>query len=102
MAGDDVPRKKPDPIIYQLAAERLGLSPEECCVVEDSTIGLQAALGAGMRCIITYTSSTQEEAFTGAERIVEDVVRGGVTVEDLMQPPAVGVVDDRVTRATTR
>jgi beta-phosphoglucomutase-like phosphatase (HAD superfamily) len=28
MAGDDVPRKKPDPIIYQLAAERVGLPPD--------------------------------------------------------------------------
>ena len=28
MAGDDVPRKKPDPIIYQLAAQRVGLPPD--------------------------------------------------------------------------
>lgn len=94
MAGDDVPRKKPDPIIYQLAAERLGVDPADCCVVEDSTIGLQAARGAGMRCVITYTSSTRDESFEGAERIVEDVVVGGVTVDNLMTAPAV-VVDDR-------
>lgn len=96
MAGDDVPRKKPDPIIYQLAAERLGVDPGDCCVVEDSTIGLQAARGAGMRCVITYTSSTRDEAFEGAERIVADVFVGGVTVDDLMTAPA-AVVDDRAT-----
>ena len=46
LAGDDVPAKKPDPSIYTLAAERLGVQPCECLVVEDSAIGLQ----------VTYTS----------------------------------------------
>ena len=41
MAGDDVPEKKPHPSIYRIAAERLQLSPAECLVVEDSTIGLR-------------------------------------------------------------
>ncbi len=43
LAGDDVPNKKPDPKIYQIAAEKLGLDPAECLVVEDSSIGLQAS-----------------------------------------------------------
>lgn len=42
IAGDDVPMKKPDPVIYKIAAERLGVQPEQCLVIEDSTIGLQA------------------------------------------------------------
>ena len=41
MAGDDVDKKKPDPSIYKIAAERLKVDPKECLVVEDSTIGLQ-------------------------------------------------------------
>jgi beta-phosphoglucomutase-like phosphatase (HAD superfamily) len=57
MAGDDVPRKKPDPMIYSLAAERLGLDPSECVVVEDSMVGLNAARGASMRCVITTTGA---------------------------------------------
>lgn len=36
-----MPAKKPDPSIYTLAAERLGVQPSECLVVEDSAIGLQ-------------------------------------------------------------
>jgi beta-phosphoglucomutase-like phosphatase (HAD superfamily) len=60
-AGDDVDKKKPDPTIYKVAATRLGVAPGDCVVVEDSTIGLQAALGAGMRCIITYTPSTKSQ-----------------------------------------
>eukprot|EP00892_Ulva_mutabilis_P010538 jgi/Ulvmu1/7857/UM004_0088.1 len=73
MAGDDVPRKKPDPIIYQLASERLGVDPCSCVVIEDSTIGLNAALGAGMRCVVTYTPSTRAEPFEGAEVVVSDL-----------------------------
>jgi len=61
IAGDDVDKKKPDPKIYNVAAQKLGLDPSECVVIEDSTIGLQAALGAGMRCIITYTPSTKQQ-----------------------------------------
>lgn len=44
IAGDDVPMKKPDPVIYKIAAERLGVQPEQCLVIEDSTIGLQVRL----------------------------------------------------------
>lgn len=44
MAGDDVPEKKPDPSIYVIAAERLGVDPSECLVIEDSTIGLRVRL----------------------------------------------------------
>uniref|UniRef100_A0A7N0UTI3 Uncharacterized protein n=1 Tax=Kalanchoe fedtschenkoi TaxID=63787 RepID=A0A7N0UTI3_KALFE len=52
-AGDVVPRKKPDPAIYNLAAETLGVSPSSCVVIEDSAIGLAAAKAAGMTCIVT-------------------------------------------------
>ena len=67
LSGDDVPSKKPDPMIYTLAAEKLGLRPEECVVVEDSNIGLEAARGAGMRCIITYTEATKDQASGGQQ-----------------------------------
>jgi beta-phosphoglucomutase-like phosphatase (HAD superfamily) len=70
-AGDDVPKKKPDPLIYRVAAERLGVAPGDCCVVEDSMIGLQAALGAGMRCIITYTPSTKSQVCSAIRSSVD-------------------------------
>ncbi|KAB1210198.1 hypothetical protein CJ030_MR6G024470 [Morella rubra] len=41
LAGDDVKEKKPDPSIYLTASKRLGVSPRDCLVVEDSIIGLQ-------------------------------------------------------------
>ena len=57
--GDDVSAKKPDPEIYATASDRLGIPPERCVVVEDSLVGLRAAVSAQMKCIITYTSSTE-------------------------------------------
>ena len=50
MAGDDVDSKKPDPMIYCIAAERLNVDPRQCLVVEDSTIGLQVIWHAALKC----------------------------------------------------
>ncbi len=74
LAGDVVHRKKPAPDIYLLALERLGVKPRECVVVEDSAIGLRAALGAGMNCILTTRAYTAGEDFDGARRVVADLV----------------------------
>jgi HAD superfamily hydrolase (TIGR01509 family) len=53
---EDVTRAKPAPDIYLLTAERLGVEPAACVVVEDSPVGIQAAKAAGMRCIgVTHT-----------------------------------------------
>lgn len=93
MAGDDVPEKKPDPSIYTIASQRLGVEPSECIVFEDSSIGLRAAQGAGMRCIMTYTSSTASEAFDGAERVFADIPET-LTIDHLRAPPTAGAVSD--------
>lgn len=44
----DVARPKPAPDVYLLAAERLGVAPDRCLVLEDSPTGVRAALAAGM------------------------------------------------------
>ena len=49
--ADQVPRPKPDPAIYRLAAQQLGCAPGDCLVVEDSVSGVTAAHGAGMTVI---------------------------------------------------
>jgi len=48
ITGSDVKNKKPDPEAYLVAAERLGVSPEECLVFEDGETGFEAARRAGM------------------------------------------------------
>ncbi len=50
-AGDEVARGKPSPEIFLLAAQRLGVPPEHCLVLEDSVNGALAAQAAGMRCL---------------------------------------------------
>lgn len=75
-AGDAAARKKPDPAIYNLAAETLGLDPARVVVIEDSHIGLSAAKAAGMRCVVTISGYTAEEDFTGADRIAPDLDAG--------------------------
>lgn len=84
LAGDVVSRKKPDPAVYRLAAERLGLDPLECMVIEDSNHGLRAALGAGMNCVVTTSAYTRDEDFTGAKQVVSE----------LGDPPAVHLTID--------
>ncbi|MCG8443658.1 MAG: HAD-IA family hydrolase [Caulobacterales bacterium] len=73
LAGDVVTRKKPDPEIYDLAKERLGLSGEECVVVEDSAIGCRSAVAAGMRVVVTTSAYTREEDFAGAFLIAPEL-----------------------------
>eukprot|EP00199_Chlamydomonas_sp_CCMP681_P006944 CAMPEP_0119103076 /NCGR_PEP_ID=MMETSP1180-20130426/1620_1 /TAXON_ID=3052 ORGANISM="Chlamydomonas cf sp, Strain CCMP681" /NCGR_SAMPLE_ID=MMETSP1180 /ASSEMBLY_ACC=CAM_ASM_000741 /LENGTH=264 /DNA_ID=CAMNT_0007087505 /DNA_START=156 /DNA_END=950 /DNA_ORIENTATION=+ len=95
LGGNDVARLKPDPLIYVTAAEKMGVSPDSCVVIEDSMVGLAAARGAGMRCVITYTNSTKTQAFGGAERIVTCLgFPANVTVAELMEGRT--VQDDRV------
>jgi HAD superfamily hydrolase (TIGR01509 family) len=73
LAGDVVAKKKPDPEIYNLAKERLGLAGRECLVIEDSRNGMLAALGAGMHCVITTSTYTKDEDFSGAAKIVPEL-----------------------------
>lgn len=47
LSNQDVKKSKPDPEIYITAINRLGLSPEECLVVEDNQNGVKAALASG-------------------------------------------------------
>ena len=69
-AGDVVPAKKPDPAIYVLAIEQLGVAPDEAIVVEDSRNGLLAAVGAGLRCVVTVSSYTADEDMSEALLVV--------------------------------
>lgn len=49
--GHDTDRSKPDPQVFLEAADRLGLAPSKCVVVEDAASGVEAALAAGMRVV---------------------------------------------------
>lgn len=73
---DDVERGKPDPEIYHLVAQELGVEPACCLAIEDSPSGVQAALAAGMSVIAVSTPFTRERlretALVPPEHIVDD------------------------------
>ncbi len=73
LAGDCVPRKKPAPDIYLLALERLAVDPAAVLVVEDSRNGLEAAVAAGLRCLVTVNGYTEKEDFSEATLVVSSL-----------------------------
>ena len=52
VSGDEVKKSKPSPDIFHLTAEKLGVDPSECLVLEDSYAGIQGAVEAGMSAIM--------------------------------------------------
>jgi HAD superfamily hydrolase (TIGR01509 family) len=68
VTSDEVKHSKPEPDSYLLAAERLGIAPEYCAAIEDSTTGVQSARQAGMT-VLAVTNSLPAERLTAAHRI---------------------------------
>ncbi len=73
LSADDYVNSKPSPEPYLLAQQRLGLTGGQCLAIEDSPRGLQAALAAGMLCIVIQNAMTQHHAFDGAYRVVQSI-----------------------------
>ena len=48
VSGEQFARSKPDPEIYRFVMRQMGMQPDECLVVEDSTYGVQAGYAAGV------------------------------------------------------
>ena len=67
---EDYEKRKPDPESYLITAKKLNLSPEECIVIEDSSVGLEAAKNAGMRCIALPNKYTKNQDFSKADLVV--------------------------------
>ncbi|TSA21203.1 MAG: HAD family hydrolase [Betaproteobacteria bacterium] len=72
-AGDIVPAKKPAPDIYVWALAQLGLKADACLAFEDSENGLNSALGAGLRTLVTINDYTAEAKFSGAMAVLSDL-----------------------------
>ena len=70
-SATEVAHGKPAPDVFLLAAARLGVSPMQCIVIEDSLLGIQAALAAGMR-VIGYAAmvSGADMRTAGATHVV--------------------------------
>lgn len=73
VARDDVRRVKPDPELFLLAAARLGVSPGDCLVFEDSPNGMRAALAAGMRCVAVPNALTRSLARPEVDLVLDSL-----------------------------
>ncbi|MEQ8317034.1 MAG: beta-phosphoglucomutase [Phycisphaerales bacterium] len=69
--GHDAPEAKPDPQCFLLAAEKLGVDPKSCIVVEDAPAGVEAAINAGMRVVGVGPAEHDPRVNRGARTTVE-------------------------------
>jgi HAD superfamily hydrolase (TIGR01509 family) len=81
VTAEDVERRKPDPALFLKAAERLGVAPAECTVVEDAVNGIAAAKAAGMRCV-AVASTFSAELLVQADLVRTSIAE--VTTGDLL------------------
>lgn len=85
VTGDEVTRGKPHPEAYLVAADRLGVDPADCLVIEDSPTGTESGLAAGARVLsvpnvltpdlrpgMVQVASLNEVTATGLMRLFED------------------------------
>jgi len=69
----DVTRGKPDPQVFLIAAERLGIPPRRCAVVEDAPAGIAAAKAAGMTGIGLASTGHTRESLAAAALVVDSL-----------------------------
>jgi len=79
LTGDEIERAKPHPGPYLTAARRLGLKPEECIVIENAPLGIEAAKAAGMQCV-AIESTLERDYLSSADFIHK-------TIDELLDNP---------------
>jgi beta-phosphoglucomutase family hydrolase len=75
VGAEDIDRSKPDPEIFLKSAKRLNVKPEECTVVEDSKLGVEAAKKAGMKCLGYVNPSSGKQDLSKADFVADDFCR---------------------------
>jgi len=81
--GEQAAAKKPAPDIYRWVLGELDLPGDACLAIEDSKNGVRAALGAGIPVLVTESSWTRRDDFTGALAVLPDL--GSVRFSDLVR-----------------
>ena len=74
VVAQDVTRGKPAPDVYLLAAQRLGLPPAQCLVLEDAPNGVAAARAAGMKCVAVPNEFTLSLDLSAADIILPSLL----------------------------
>jgi beta-phosphoglucomutase family hydrolase len=73
LTGDEITHSKPHPEIYAKTAQKLDLPPADCVAIEDSFVGIEAAKGAGMKCVAVASTFPASElgAHTHADVVIQ-------------------------------
>lgn len=74
LSGEDLPHSKPDPEIYLRTAEKLGVAPADCLVIEDARLGVKAAKAAGMTCIGFKNPNSGNQDLSEADFTVDAIM----------------------------
>jgi len=85
ISGNDVKKRKPEPDLFLLAAERLGIEPGRCVVIEDAPDGVRAAKAAGAKCI-AVTNTTTAENLSEADLICD-------SLQEITLATIIGLID---------
>ena len=72
VCGEDVTALKPDPEVYRTALQRLALPPGRCLAFEDTRNGVESAVGAGLRVVVTPSLYSTGQDFSAAATAVLD------------------------------
>jgi HAD superfamily hydrolase (TIGR01509 family) len=87
VGGDEVTHGKPAPDLFLLAAERLGVAPSDCVVLEDSSAGIRAAHRAGMTPILVPDlQSPEDDVRALAYRICATLHEAETVLVELLPP----------------
>lgn len=70
VSGEDFPKSKPHPAIFQKAAELAQTSVEHCIVIEDSTNGIMAAKAAGIYCVGYDSFHSKLQDYSLADKVI--------------------------------
>lgn len=73
LGSEDYSEGKPNPTVFLLAAQKLGVDPKDCVVFEDSCPGVTAAKRAGMKCVAIVLSNHPKQDVSQADVILDDL-----------------------------
>ena len=77
--GNDITHSKPHPEVFQKAAQRLNVRPENCLVVEDAAAGVESAINAGMKCLALGAAQGHPQAHLSAADLT------AITVDQMLR-----------------
>jgi HAD superfamily hydrolase (TIGR01509 family) len=96
ITASDVSVGKPDPTVYRLACDRIGIPVTQAVAFDDATAGIEAARAAGMRCIGVASNGISSKLIeAGAERVIPDF--SGLALDSIDKGTFLAQTDSRIT-----